>query len=181
VIEVNEMEDRPLNSRILRTAAICHLLGLTWLPNTIGIFWILELIWRVNSGGNLNLFFAVLYTVPAAGLLLSALLAVILWQFTKRIHPFIAESGRRAVNFTCSCSLYLAVACLLMVGMWFLPNWIDSQIAVSIGMMAMGLYVFLCPVILLVHFCSSAIGVLFALRGKIYSYRMSLQLFKDVS
>jgi uncharacterized Tic20 family protein len=173
------MKDQPLNSQILRTATLCHLIGLMWLPNAIGIFYLMELIWRVNSGGNLNFFFVALLTVPTAGLLLSALMATIFWKINKRKHSFIEKSGRKAVNFNCSCSLYLAIPYGLMVTTWLLAA--RSEILLSISTSLMGLYIFLFLVILLSHPFLSIAGAILTAQGKFYSYILSLEFFKEAS
>jgi uncharacterized Tic20 family protein len=172
------MEDYSLNSQIRLTATICHLMGLMWLPNAIGIFYLLELILRVNSGGNLNLFFVVILTVPTAGLLLSALMAIIFWKINKGKHSYIEESGRKAVNFNCSCSLYLLIPYGLMVTTWLLAAW--SKALLSISTSLMGLYIFLCLIILLSHPFLSITGAILTSQGKFYSYILSLQFFKEV-
>jgi uncharacterized Tic20 family protein len=176
------MEDQPLNSQIRRTATVCHLLGLLWLPIATGIFWVLDLLWRVNSGGNLNLFFVVLFTVPAAGLLLSALMTIIFWHSNKRTHAFIKESGAKAVNFVCSCSLYLVISYTFMLATWFLANALDTldlDILSSIATFFVGQYIVLLPIVLLAHFCLSIAGAILTWQGKIYSYALSLRFFKE--
>jgi uncharacterized Tic20 family protein len=178
------MEDQPLNSQIRRTATICHLLGLLWLPNAIGIFWVLELIWRVNSGGNLNSFSFSIFTVPMAGLLLSTLMTIIFWKINKRNHSFIRESGAKAINFICTCSLYLATSYTLMLIMVFLAFALANSgidINPSIATVLVGQYLIFCPVILLAHFCLSIAGAILTWQGKIYSYPLSLRLFKETS
>jgi uncharacterized Tic20 family protein len=172
------MKDQSLNDRARYITAICHLIGLMWLPNAIGIFSLLQLVWHVNSGGNLNLFFAALFTVPMIGLLLSAFIAVIFWKINRRSHSFIAESGRNAINFTCTCSLYLAASYFLMIAIWVFSTWLNLEILSSLSAFSLGQYLVLCPVILLSHLCLSIAGAVSTLQGKIYSYFLSRAFFK---
>jgi uncharacterized Tic20 family protein len=166
------MDTQPLNFEIRLKAALCHLLGFTWLPITILLFYILPI-----PNHNLNWAFLSLFTVPVSGLLLANLVVVLFWLAYRKSHSFIDRSGRCAVNLISSCSLYLTVTVTLMgltcgltaLGEVMLPlSMIGSYVAVIVE-----------PSIFLAHFCWVIFGIVFVFQGKIVSYPLIIKFLNE--
>jgi uncharacterized Tic20 family protein len=166
------MENQPLNFEIRLKAALCHLLGFTWLPITIILFYILPI-----NNHDLNWAFLALFTVPVLGLLLANLVVVLFWSAYRKSHPFIDRSGRCAVNLISSCSLYLTVTMVLMGLTCGLTALGEAMLPLS--MMASYMTIFIEPSIFLAHFGWVIFGVIFAFQGKIVSYPLTIKFLHE--
>ena len=162
------MEDRPLNANIRRKAARWHLVGLTWLPISIVIFLLLPMF-----NQNMILFVIAILLFPLIGMVLAALLTILLWRADKSIDPFIDRSGRSAINFILSCTLYLAVTSTILgitCGTPVLP--VIASLAGGFGA--------LFPLILAWHFCATIDRAIAAWKGKIPSSRLMIKFLTEI-
>lgn len=80
--------------------------------------------------------------------------ALILWQIKKDDHPFIAENGRRAVNFQISMLIYAVGLTITVIG------------------------IFLLPVVAVLNIVFTIIAAIKAGDGKDYDYPLSIELIK---
>ncbi len=166
------MENQPLNFEIRLKAALCHLLGFTWLPITIILFYILP----INNHG-LNWAFLALFMVPVLGLLLANLVVVLFWLTYRKSHPFIDRSGRSAVNLISSCSLYVTVVAILMGLTCGLTALGEAMLPLS--MMVSHMTIIVEPSIFLAHFCWVIFGVISVFQGKIVSYPLVIRFLNE--
>jgi uncharacterized Tic20 family protein len=166
------MENQPLNFEIRLKAALCHLLGFTWLPLTILSFSVLPLPTKDLNGAFLSLF-----TVPLLGLLLANLIVVLFWLAYRRSHPFIDRSGRCAVNLISSCSLYITVTLTLLGLACGLTAVGEAMLVLSATVAYMAVVVE--PAVFLAHFCWVIFGVIFVFQGKIVSYPLVIRFLKE--
>jgi uncharacterized Tic20 family protein len=166
------MESQPLNFEIRLKAALCHLLGFTWLPITILSFYILPLTTKDLNGAFLSLF-----TVPLLGLLLANLIVVLFWLIYRKSHLFIDRSGRCAVNLISSCSLYITVTLTLLGLACGLTAVGEAMLALSMTVAYMAIVVE--PAVFLAHFCWVIFGVIFVFQGKIVSYPLVIRFLKE--
>lgn len=166
------MENQSLNFEIRLKAALCHLLGFTWLPLTILSFYILPLPTKDLNGAFLSLFL-----VPVLGLLLANLVVVLFWLAYRKSHPFIDRSGRCAVNLISSCSLYVTVTATLMGLTCGLTALGEAMLALS--MMVSSVTIIVEPSIFLAHFCWVIFGVIFVFQGKIVSYPLVIRFLNE--
>jgi uncharacterized Tic20 family protein len=166
------MENQPLNFEIRLKAALCHLLGFTWLPITILSFYILPLLTKDLNGAFLSLF-----TVPVLGVLLANLVVVLFWLAYRKSHPFIDRSGRCAVNLISSCSLYLTITVTLLGLTCGLTALGEAMLPLTAPFM----YVAICvePSIFFAHFCWVIFGIIFVFQGKIVSYPLIIKFLNE--
>ena len=100
--------------------------------------------------------------LPAVG---SVVAPLVIWQLKADEFPFVAEQGRRAVNFQLSMLLYVTIGTIICI-------------ASLVG-------VFLIPVVFIVFALVNVIFVLTAAvkanRGRHYRYPISIRFFKPVN
>jgi uncharacterized Tic20 family protein len=166
------MQNPPLSFEIRFKAALCHLLGFTWLPITIVLFYVLPI-----PNHDLNWAFLELFTVPILGLLLANLVVLLFWLAYRKSHPFIDRSGRSAVNLISSCSLYVTAVATLMGLTCGLTTLGEAMLALS--MMVSYMTIIVEPSIFLAHFCWVIFGVVFVFQGKIVSYPLIIRFLKE--
>jgi uncharacterized Tic20 family protein len=173
-------EDSNLTYRVRTIAAMCHLAGLMWLPISIAIANLVNvLIPPITDSDRQNLFFGLLFVMPIIGMMLATLLTFTLWKTNRQKYSFIDRSGCVVVNFIFSCCAYLTISFLLMGSSYLLAYSLNLSALLTISMPLMGLYIILCPILLLGHLILSISGAIFALQGKIYSYPLTLQIIKN--
>jgi uncharacterized Tic20 family protein len=163
------MENQPVSPRICRIAAICPLLGMTWIPFSTVI-----LLLRDQQ----NWVIYVILALPIISILLSTALVKVMWVFCRRIDPFIDQSGRNVYNFMLSCSFYWFVFYLLAgttCGLSLATNSVPALI-----LMGAFLLIFL-PMMLLIEFGCVFAGTACALQGEIYIYPFTINFAKDSS
>jgi uncharacterized Tic20 family protein len=163
------MDDRPLNSIIRRKAARCHLAGLIWLPISIVVFLLLPMF-----NQNMILFVIAIFLFPLIGMVLAVLLTILLWRADKLIDLFIDRSGRSAINFSLSCTLYLAIMSTLLGISCGVPLGVPVIASLAGGFGA------LFPLILAWHFCATIDRSITAWKGKIPSNPLIIKFLTEI-
>jgi uncharacterized Tic20 family protein len=152
---------------IRRLAVLCSLLHLTW------IVIICVSIAIVSGSPNLikDIGTAVLLILllPPFSLIVSRILALIVWLTSCRRHPFIYESGKEALNFSLSIDLYLLiVGAIVFASCGFYPV---PMIGVLVHLWL------LMPLLSLFHFCLMIAGTIKTSFGLIYKYPVTINFF----
>lgn len=163
------MEDRPLNSSIRRKAVRCHLAGLIWLPISIFIFLLLPMF-----NQNMILFVIGIFLFPLIGMVSAVLLTILLWRANRSIDPFIDRSGRSAINFSLSCTLYLAIMSTILGISCGVPLGLPVIASLAGGFGA------LFPLILAWYFCATIDRAIAAWKGKIPSNPLMIKFLTEI-
>jgi uncharacterized Tic20 family protein len=162
------MEDRDLSSSIRRKAARCHLAGLIWVPISIVIFMLFPIF-----NQNMTLFVIAIFLFPLIGMVLAALLTILLWRANRSIDPFIDRSGRSAINFSLSSTLYLAIMSTILGISCGVP--LGSPVIASLA----GGFGALFPLIVAWHFCATIDRAVAAWKGKIPSNPLMIKFLPE--
>jgi uncharacterized protein len=130
--------------------------------------------------GKIRLLGALPHAIGAFFLLLSPLtlpLTWLLWLIIREIDPFIDRCGKSALNFQASVILYLVVIFgLLGIMCGVLPQGnIQSNIVNFIGYPLF----FLSLALLFCSCCLSIFAAILAIRGKVYSYPLTIRFLSE--
>jgi uncharacterized Tic20 family protein len=163
------MEEQPLSLSIRKQAALCHLAGLLWLPISIAIFLLLPMF-----NQNMVLFVIAIFLFPLIGMVLATLLTILLWKANKARDPFIDRSGRSAINFILSYTLYLAIVSTLLAITCGVP--MVSPEVKSIAEVLGALF----PLLVAWHFCATIDRAIAARKGKVFHHPLAIKFLGEV-
>lgn len=102
------MPSSSLSPAIRCRAAFCHLAGLVWILLLPLVFGCLSLIPRVFPKHSSQFLFLLLLFVLTLTVVYSGIPTTFwIWQRQRKVHPFVDERGREALNFQLSISFFL--------------------------------------------------------------------------
>ena len=120
---------------------------------------------------------------------ISPILVMLIWITNRKKHPFIDESARKALNFTLSINLCLAIVTFSLIrsfAWWtetyyslspedFIANSSSNGDSLLTTVSSLNL---LTHILILIHICSIVFGSIQAARGNIYKYPLSIRFFR---
>jgi uncharacterized Tic20 family protein len=168
------MQNQPLNSKIRYRAMACHLLAFASVP----VFFILCFIPTPSKerGDWIISFFIVFIVLPLVSFILTTIIVLVFWQFSKNIHEFVDLSGREVTNLMLSNSLYLLIfVTLTAMSCGIIP--LDKSVRISVSSFAPYILI-LEPIILILHFIYIIIGAIQTRKGRIYCYPLSIRFLR---
>jgi uncharacterized protein len=140
------MNSLTLQARLL--AILCHLSGLTW----VVVFIIMIQLQSMTALQN--------QLLPIF-LVLTIVLPILLWIFTRRVHDFVDRNGREVVNTILTLLLYSV--CLSFI------FWIVCGVYPALAVFSM-IPIFTIPFVLVIHILAALVAMLQALQGNIFRY-----------
>jgi uncharacterized Tic20 family protein len=177
------MQSQPLDSKICHRAMTCHLLGLAWVPMIFIIYLIFHLILYLNpipssgKGDWVLVFFMVFIVLPLISMIVTTVLILTFWQFSKNIHAFVDLSGREITNFMLSNSLYMLIfVTLTAMTCGIIP--LGKSTGDFVGLF-IPYFLILEPIILILHFSCIVIGAIQTRKGRIYRYPLSIHFLRE--
>jgi uncharacterized Tic20 family protein len=120
-----------------------------------------------------------IYGAPAFGMILATILVIFFWKLNQRLHPFVDISGRHITNLMLSYSLYFIVFSSLMVASCGVQK-VSNSIGVGVIVILSGLVIV--PfglIILLMQICLIILGSIFAWKGKVYQYDLTIKFVNE--
>jgi uncharacterized protein len=169
------MQHEPLSPKIRLRATFCHLCGLTFIPITI----IIQYVLYKNTKIGLLSDILFIYGAPVLGMILSTILVILSWMINKNFHPFVDSSGRQITNLMLSYSLYFIISSSLMAASCGVQT-VSNSIGVGVIVMLSGLVV--APfglIVLLMQVCLIILGSIFAWKGKVYQYDLTIKFINE--
>jgi uncharacterized Tic20 family protein len=163
------MDEQPLNSSIRSKAAKCHLVGLVWLPISVAL-----LLLTPKANQDLGLFSIIFFAYPLFGMALGSLLTISIWKAIRGIHPFLDQSGRSAVNFILSYSLYLLLMSTFL-GITCGVTTASSPLEPLIGGLC-GLF----GILLIGHFCATIDRAMAAWNGRVHNHPLLIKFLANI-
>jgi uncharacterized Tic20 family protein len=165
-------DQMPLKSRLL--AAVMHLTGT--MISSIALLLLLLLFVDSLSGSNAPLAYVFLAIGWAISFIVGLLITGISWLLVKNSNLFVNQCGRAALNFRASVVLYLVIILgLLFIACGVLPP------GDLVNFLHKGDLGFFC--IFTLAFCSFCLPIfasVLAVRGKIYSYPLTVKFISEV-
>ena len=120
---------------------------------------------------------------------ISPILVMLIWITNRKKHPFIDESAKKALNFTLSIDLCLAIVTFSLMrsfAWWtetyyslssedFMANYSSNSNAFLTTVSSLSLFT---QILIVIHVCSIVFGSIQAARGNIYKYPLSIRFFR---
>jgi uncharacterized protein len=120
---------------------------------------------------------------------ISPILAILIWVTNRGKHPFIDRSAKKALNFTLSIDLCLAIVtfCQMRSILWwtelyyslspedFMANAASNRDSMLTTVSSLSLFT---QILIVIHVCSIVFGSIQAARGNIYKYPLSIRFFR---
>ena len=121
--------------------------------------------------------------------LISPILVMLIWITNREKHPFINKSAKKALNFTLSIDLCLAIAafCQMKSILWwteiysslspedFMANYSSNSDSLFTTVSSLSLFT---QILIIIHVCSIVFGSIQAARGHISKYPLSIRFFR---
>lgn len=120
---------------------------------------------------------------------ISPILVTLIWITNREKHPFIDKSAKKALNFTLSIDLCLAIVtfCRMRSIAWwtelyyslshedFIANYSSNLDSFLTTVSSLSLFT---QILIVIHVCSIVFGSIQAARGTIYKYPLSIRFFR---
>jgi uncharacterized protein len=126
---------------------------------------------------NFRILAAVIHAICILGPIVCLPITWLLWFTTRNQHPFVDRSGRSALNFQGSVTLYLIVIVgLLSIICGVLPIDLSQSLTFLIGYPAL----FMAAILIFASFLLPIVAAVLAIYGRIYSYPLTVKFLSEL-